>query len=132
MVAQMSIQPHMALKRAENFDIVEVAAVTFAAQREGATSLKPTPSFCNAPDALSNCAYSITCTKGKGTPNVQTLTRSFRLQQRDNNDCNSGHGYSVGYDCFNPGKSGFVKALRVFGFSPPSGFTWHQCLITDY
>ena len=39
MIAQMSIQPHMALKRAENFGIAEATAVTFAAQNVGATSL---------------------------------------------------------------------------------------------
>ena len=60
MVAQISIQPHAALKRAENFGIAEAAAVTFAAQNKGATSLTPTPSLCNAPDALSNGGYSIT------------------------------------------------------------------------
>ena len=131
MVAQMSIQPHMALKRAENFGIAEAAAVTFAAQNEGATSLTSTPSLCDAPDPLSNGAYSITCTEGTGTPYVQTVTRSFRLQQCDDNDGNNGHGNSGGFDCSNPGNSGFVKDLRVFDFPPPPGFTGHQCLITD-
>ena len=131
MVAQMSIQPHMALKRAENFGIAEAAAVTFAAQNEGATSLTSTPSLCDAPDPLSNGAYSITCTEGTGTPYVQTVTRSFRLQQCDDNDGNNGHGNSGGFDCSNPGNSGFVKDLRVFDFPPPPGFTGHQCLTTD-
>ena len=131
MIAQMSIQPHMALKRAENFGIAEAAAVTFAAQNEGATSLTPTPSLCDNPGPLSNGAYSITCTEGAGTQFVQTVTRSFRLQQCDDNDGNNGHGNSGGYDCSNPGNSGFVKDLRVFDFPPPPGFTGHQCLITD-
>ena len=130
MVAQMSIQPHMALKRAENFGIAEAAAVTFAAQNEGATSLTATPSLCDAPDPLNNGAYSITCTEGTGTPYVQTVTRSFRLQQCDDNDGNNGHGNSGGYDCSNPGNSGFVKDLRVFDFLHHLIY-WHQCLITD-
>lgn len=130
-IANMSIQPFVAQKRALNFGVAEAAAVTFAAKNEGATSLSSTPSLCDAPDPLSDGAYSITCTEGTGTPYVQTVTRSFRLQQCDDNDGNNGHGNSGGHDCSNPGNGGFVKDLRVFDFPPPPGFTGHQCLITD-
>ena len=130
-IANMSIQPFVAQKRALNFGVAEAAAVTFAAKNEGATSLSSTPSLCDAPDPLSDGAYSITCTEGTGTPYVQTVTRSFRLQQCDDNDGNNGHGNSGGYDCSNPGNGGFVKDLRVFDFPPPPGFTGHQCLTTD-
>ena len=130
-IANMSIQPFVAQKRALNFGVAEAAAVTFAAKNEGATSLSSTPSLCDAPDPLSDGAYSITCTEGTGTPYVQTVTRSFRLQQCDDNDGNNGHGNSGGHDCSNPGNGGFVKDLRVFDFPPPPGFTGHQCLTTD-
>ena len=105
-IANMSIQPFVAQKRALNFGVAEAAAVTFAAKNEGATSLSSTPSLCDAPDPLSDGAYSITCTEGTGTPYVQTVTRSFRLQQCDDNDGNNGHGNNAGgYDCSNPGNS---------------------------
>ena len=131
MIAQMSIQPHMALKRAENFGIAEAAAVSFAAQNEGATSLSPTPSVCDDPAPLSNGAYSITCTEGDGTQFIQTVTRSFRLQQCNNNDGNNGHGNSGGYDCSNLGNGGYADNVRVFNFPTPTKFTGHQCPTYD-
>ena len=131
MIADMSIQPIIAQKRAVNFSIAETAAVTFAAQNEGAVALSATPELCDDPVDLTNGAYSITCKEGLNTPYLQTVTRSFRLQQCDDNDGDNGHGNSGGFDCSNPGNSGFVKDLRVFDFPPPPGFTKHQCLITD-
>ena len=131
MIADMSIQPIMAQKRAENFSIAEAIAVTFAAKNEGATSLTPTPSLCNEPASLSNGAYSITCTEGAGTQFVQTVTRSFRLKQCDDNDGNNGHGNSGGYDCSNPGNGGYADNVRVFNFPTPTKFTGHQCPTHD-
>ena len=131
MIADMSIQPIMAQKRAENFSIAEATAVTFAAKNEGATSLTPTPSLCNEPASLSNGAYSITCTEGAGTQFVQTVTRSFRLKQCDDNDGNNGHGNSGGYDCSNPGNGGYADNVRVFNFPTPTKFTGHQCPTHD-
>ena len=130
-VTQMSLQPVIAQKRAQNFGIAETAAVTFAAENEGAVALSATPELCDDPVDLTNGAYSITCKEGLNTPYSQTVTRSFRLQQCDDNDGDNGHGNSGGHDCSNPGNSGFVKDLRVFDFPPPPGFTGHQCLITD-
>ena len=131
MIADMSIQPIMAQKRAENFSIAEATAVNFAAKNEGATSLTPTPSLCHEPASLSNGAYSITCTEGAGTQFVQTVTRSFRLKQCDDNDGNNGHGNSGGYDCSNPGNGGYADNVRVFNFPTPTKFTGHQCPTHD-
>ena len=131
MIADMSIQQIMAQKRAENFSIAEATAVTFAAKNEGSTSLTPTPSLCNEPASLSNGAYSITCTEDAGTQFVQTVTRSFRLKQCDDNDGNNGHGNSGGYDCSNPGNGGYADNVRVFNFPTPTKFTGHQCPTHD-
>lgn len=128
-IANMSIQPFVAQKRAANFGLAESAAVTFAAANEGALAVGTAPDGCNVINT-NGTAYTVTCTEGEGKY-VQTVTRSFRLQQCDDNDSNNGHGNSGGHDCSNPGNSGFVKDLRVFDFPPPPGFTGHQCLITD-
>ena len=131
-VMQMSIAPFEAQKRAKNLGIAESAAVTYVATNEWTASLDTTPTGCANPVKLASGAYSITCTEGEGTQYVQSVTRSFRLNDScDDNDGNNGHGNSDGYDCSNPGNSGFVKDLRVFDFPPPPGFTGHQCLITD-
>lgn len=131
MIADMSIQPIIAQKRAENFSVAEATAVTFAAKNERATSLTPTPSLCDEPASLSNGAYSITCTEGAGTQFVQTVTRSFRLKQCDDNDGNNGHGNSGGHDCSNPGNGGYADNVRVFNFPTPTKFTGHQCPTHD-
>ena len=105
MVAQMSIQPYQAMKRAENFGIAESAAVTYVATNEWTASLDTTPTGCANPVKLASGAYSITCTEGEGTQYVQSVTRSFRLDDScDDNDGNNGHGNSGGFDCSNPGK----------------------------
>lgn len=134
MIANISLQPVIAQKRAMNFGVAESAAVAYAATNEGKTTLSATPSACTDPVELTEDAYSITCTEGAGTQFVQTVTRSFRLMPPpscDDNDGDNGHGNSGGYDCSNPGNSGFVQDLRVFDFPSPPGFTGHQCLITD-
>ena len=131
MVAQMSLQPHMAQKRAENLAVAEAQAVAFAASNEGATALTETPDGCDDPVLLTDGAYSITCTEGVDTPYVQTVTRSFRLKQCDDNDGNNGHGNSGGYDCSNPGNGGYADNVRVFNFPTPTKFTGHQCPTHD-
>ena len=131
MIADMSIQPIIAQKRAVNFSIAETAAVTFAAQNEGAVALSATPELCDDPVDLTNGAYSITCKEGLNTPYLQTVTRSFRLQQCDDNDGNNGHGNSGGYDCSNPGNGGYADNVRVFNFPTPTKFTGHQCPTHD-
>ena len=130
-VTQMSLQPVIAQKRAQNFGIAETAAVTFAAENEGAVALSATPELCDDPVDLTNGAYSITCKEGLNTPYLQTVTRSFRLQQCDDNDGNNGHGNSGGYDCSNPRNGGYADNVRVFNFPTPTKFTSHQCPTHD-
>ena len=100
MVAQVSIQPFMAQKRAENFGVAEAKAVSFAAKNEGALALTPVPDGCSSIET-ENYAYSITCVEGEGTFK-QSVTRSFRLGVLCDNDGNNGHGNSGGHDCSNP------------------------------
>ena len=130
-IADMSIEPIIAQKRAVNFSIAETAAVTFAAQNEGAVALSATPELCDDPVDLTNGAYSITCKEGLNTPYLQTVTRSLRLQQCDDNDGNNGHGNSGGYDSSNPGNGGYADNVRVFNFPTPTKFTGHQCPTYD-
>jgi len=131
MVAQMSIQPFMAQKRADNLGVAEAQAVGYAAANEGSTTLTATPDGCDDPIELANGAYSITCTEGEDTPYVQTVTRSFRLQVCDDNDGNNGHGNSGGFDCSNPGGGGYAGNERVFANATPGSFEPHQCPSDD-
>ena len=131
MVAQMSIQPFMAQKRAENLGVAEAQAVGYAAANEGGLFLTETPDGCDDPVLLTNGAYSITCTEGVDTPYVQTVTRSFRLQVCDDNDGNNGHGNSGGFDCSNPGGGGYAGNERVFANATPGSFEPHQCPADD-
>jgi len=131
MVAQMSIQPFMAQKRADNLGVAEAQAVGYAAANEGGTTLTATPDGCDDPIELANGAYSITCTEGEDTPYVQTVTRSFRLQVCDDNDGNNGHGNSGGFDCSNPGGGGYAGNERVFANATPGSFEPHQCPSDD-
>ncbi len=73
----MSLAPFEAQKRAQNLGIAESAAVTYAAQNEGATQLSPTPSGCVV-DRTNSPAITITCTKGENNY-VQSVSRTFRL-----------------------------------------------------
>ena len=47
MVANMTIQPLMAQKRAENFAVAESAAVGYEAKNEGVPALTPLPDNCS-------------------------------------------------------------------------------------
>ena len=131
----MSLAPFEAQKRAQNLGIAESAAVTFASANEGETQLSGnTPDGCEITE-IATLAYEITCTEGKETKYVQSVTRAFRLAADDlscdDNDGNNGHGNSDGNDCSNPGNSGYAGNVRVFDFPSPKGFTQHQCLPTD-
>jgi hypothetical protein len=133
-VVNMSIQPFVAQKRAQNLGQAESSAVTFAAANEGQVQLTG-----SAPDGceltpLENSAYEITCTEGEDTNYVQSVTRAFRLFDPScDNDGNNGHGNSGGNDCSNPG-NGKDKGNTARSFSYPqiSGpWSGHQCNSPD-
>ena len=77
MIMQTSLAPFEAQKRMQNFGVAESAAVTSAANHEGAISLSNAPDGCEV-NPLSGDAYNITCTEGEGRFE-QTVTRAFRL-----------------------------------------------------
>ena len=108
-VANMSIQPIMAAKRAENFSTAESTVVTFSAKAEKDNKLPDdTPDGCVLGD-LGDGAYSITCEAGEGQFK-QTVSRSFWIQD-------NGGGYT------NPD--------RQFAFPTPMDFSGHQCPPND-
>ena len=102
-VANMSIQPFAAAKRAENFAVAESKAVGYAAKNEGGVELTPAPAGCVTAELEGN-AYTVTCTHGDGQF-MQSVSRSFRLASICE-DGNNGHGNNGGFDCSNPGNSG--------------------------
>jgi hypothetical protein len=96
MVAQVSIQPFMAQKRASNLGVAEAKAVSYAAMNEGGLTLTPVPDGCTTVETENN-AYSITCVEGENQFK-QSVTRSFRLAvlcNDDDNDCSNSSGYSA-------------------------------------
>ena len=111
MIAQMSIQPYQAMKRAENFGVAESAAVVFAATYEGTLDIPENTDSCVAAarDGTEN-AYSVTCTHGSGQY-VQSVTRAFRLAVPDErSDDVDG-----------------TDSSRQFQFETPTRFSGHQC-----
>ena len=110
-VANMSIQPFVAAKRAENFGVAETAAVVFAARYEGTLDIPENTDTCVAAarDGTEN-AYSVTCTHGSGQY-VQSVTRAFRLAVPDErSDDVDG-----------------TDSSRQFQFETPTRFSGHQC-----
>lgn len=99
----MSIAPFEAQKRAQNLGIAESAAVTYAAQHEGATQLSTAPSGCTL-NSTNAPAITITCTEGENNY-VQTVSRSFRL------DPNSNSGGD------NPPTRSYPFPINPYGFS---------------
>ena len=75
-IAKMALQPVIAQKRATNFGIAEMQAVTFAARNEGKMSLTKTPDQCKLQE-IGEYAFAITCWEGKRKYKM-TATRSFR------------------------------------------------------
>ena len=80
-VAQMSIMPVIAQKRATNFGVAEARAVAYAALNEGAPQLTPIDTLategCTVSGDEDTNAYVVTCSEGDQFR--QTVTRAFRL-----------------------------------------------------
>ena len=113
----MSLAPIIAQKRAQNLGIAESAAVTFAAQNEGATQIAAAPNGCTL-DRANAPAYAITCTEGSNQF-VQTVSRSFRL-----NPQNTGGSSTTSPTPITP--------TRTFPYPQISGpFGAHQCTAPD-
>ena len=112
MVAEMSIQPFMAQKRAQNFSVAESLAVTYAATNEGQLEENMTsiPASCVVSD-IGNNARSISCTAG-ANQYIQTVDRAFRLQTP----------LTVG---------GASASAREFAYEKPAKFNGHQCPVDD-
>ena len=82
-IANMSIQPIIAQKRAENFGVAETVAVVYAATYEGKLDIPENTQTCvSAAREGTENAYSVTCTHGTGKY-VQSVTRAFRLAVPD-------------------------------------------------
>ena len=94
-VAQMSIMPVIAQKRATNFGIAETRAVAYAALNEGAPALTPIDTLategCTVNGDDETNSYVVTCSEGDQFR--QTVTRSFRLAPIAGD--NSGSGYTA-------------------------------------
>ena len=110
MVADMTIAPFVAQKRATNFGIAESRAVAFAATNEGQDAVASAPTSCNLED-LGDRAYKITCEEGVNQFTA-TATRAFKLKVEET-DGASGAG------------------VRSFGYNTPSKFGVHQCPSPD-
>ena len=92
MVANMTIQPLMAQKRAENFAVAESAAVGYAAKNEGVPALTPLPDNCSTAELEGN-AYTVTCWHGE-EQFKQSVSRSFRLAALcEDDDCDDDDDY---------------------------------------
>ena len=122
---QMSIAPFEAQKRAQNFAVAEAAAVTFAAQAEGAQSVSSVPDGCGL-NNLGNAVYTVTCAHGEGAYR-QEVSRTLRLITSSTDDGDNGHGNDAdGHDESNPGNS------RRFPNKTPKNISFtHQCLESD-
>ena len=116
MVVNMSIQPAIAQKKAQNFGIAETAAVVFAATYEGTTNTPTDTETCISEEREgTQNAYSVTCTHGQGDY-VQSVTRAFRLAVPEKDLKNGLDG---------------AATQRTFQFETPTRYSGHQCPIHD-
>ena len=111
MIANISIQPIIAQKRAENFGVAETAAVIYAATYEGKLDIPENTQTCvSASREGTENAYSVTCTHGTGKY-AQSVTRAFRLAAPDQG--------------LNENESS--RNRREFALETPTRFSGHQC-----
>ena len=79
MVANMMIQPIMAMKRAENFSVAETSAVSYAASAQDQYTLPDVPDHCEVTQVPEkDRTYNVTCTHGENQY-IQSVTRAFTL-----------------------------------------------------
>ena len=88
-VANMSIQPFAAAKRANNFAVAESTAVGYSAKNEGGAALTPIPESCFTAELEGN-SYTVTCWHSEGQFK-QSVSRSFRLASL----CEDGNGHGT-------------------------------------
>ena len=104
-VAQMSIMPVIAQKRATNFGVAESKAVAYAALNEGAPQLTPIDTLategCTVSGDTETNAYVVTCSEGDQFR--QTVTRAFKLAPIAGGNASSGYtapkSYTPGIFC---------------------------------
>ncbi len=106
-VAQMSIAPVIAQKKATNFGIAESAAVVFAAQYEGGEEQPVATDVCTPTD-LGNRSWQVTCEEGEGQF-FTTVTRAFRLMPEDTEG----------------------TSTRTFPHDTPTDYSGDQCPVYD-
>ena len=107
MVADMSLAPVIAQKRANNFSVAESQAVAFAAKNEWQEEVltESIPDNCSV-ITIDELAYTVSCFEGVNKFRAEA-SRSFRLYSPVVvDDGNNGHGNDVdGVDESNPGNS---------------------------
>jgi hypothetical protein len=107
MVAEMSLAPVIAQKKANNFSVAESQAVAFAAQNEWQEEVltESIPDNCSV-ITINDLAYTISCFQGVDQFRAEA-SRSFRLYSPAVvDDGNNGHGNDAdGVDESNPGNS---------------------------
>ena len=107
MIADMSLAPVIAQKRAINFGLAEQRAVTYAAMNEGQDELAELPEGCELEQA-GDGAVTITCTEGVNQFRA-SVSRTFRT--------------SI--------ELGYAGNQRVFQFPTPEKYSGHQCPVYD-
>lgn len=102
MIAEMSLAPVIAQKKANNFSVAESLAVAYAAKNEGLLDFTPVPEGCHEPVPIEDDAYMITCDQGEDKFR-QAASRSFRLAVLEGGPGGSGysspHSYTPGVFC---------------------------------
>ncbi len=109
-VAEMSIQPMLAQRRANNFSLAEASAVQFAATNEGQTEIDMSSlntDICKLDDH-GNRSFTVRCTEGEGQF-LQSSERSFRLEV----------------------ESTYTNPARAFAWNAPLNYSHIECPPND-